>query len=259
MKSIWPAARARTRDRRRFLVAAAATVSVAALTGCAGGAADVLASGSPQAPTEAKTAARTTPTSKWIALPAGQQLPEEDPAPSPRVVQDRLVSLGYLPADAITGVWDARTTHAVQAFQAWEGLSRDGTVGPRTLGALESAGRPTPASNAAARHVEVHRERGVTLLAENGRVVRALHSSSGAGADATPTGSYSVFRKELNSWSVPYEVWLPYASYFNKGIAFHGYADVPTHPASHGCVRLPLAEAPFAYAFMSIGTPVVVY
>jgi lipoprotein-anchoring transpeptidase ErfK/SrfK len=48
-------------------------------------------------------------------------------------------------------------------------------------------------------------------------------------------------------------------SYFNNGIAFHGYADVPAYPASHGCVRLPMAEAPFAYAFMSIGTPVAVH
>jgi lipoprotein-anchoring transpeptidase ErfK/SrfK len=58
---------------------------------------------------------------------------------------------------------------------------------------------------------------------------------------------------------VPYQVWLPYASYFNGGIAFHGYPEVPAHPASHGCVRLPISEAPFAYAFMTIGTRVTVY
>lgn len=58
---------------------------------------------------------------------------------------------------------------------------------------------------------------------------------------------------------MPHKVWLPYASYLNNGIAFHGHADVPTHPASHGCVRLPLVEAPVAYAFMPVGTPVTVY
>lgn len=174
-------------------------------------------------------------------------------------MQKRLASLGYLSADAATGAWDARTAHAVQAFQAWEGLDRDGIVGPQTLAALETATRPAPASSLGDRHVEVHREKGVTLLVESGRVVRALHSSSGGGTYVTPAGSYAVLRKETNSWSVPYKVWLPYASYFNAGIAFHGYPDVPSYPASHGCVRLPLAEAPFAYAFMSVGTPVAVY
>jgi hypothetical protein len=173
-------------------------------------------------------------------------------------VQARLVALGYLPAEAVTNLWDARTEHAVHAFQAWVGIARDGIVGPQTLAALERATRPTPASSLGGRHVEVHRDKGVTLLVENGRVVRALHSSSGGGAYATPAGSYTVFCKELHSWSVPYRVWLPHASYFNNGIAFHGYADVPAYPASHGCVRLPMAEAPFAYAFMSIGTPVAV-
>jgi peptidoglycan hydrolase-like protein with peptidoglycan-binding domain len=57
-------------------------------------------------------------------------------------VQERLAALGYLPPGAVTSVWDARTTHAVHAFQAWEGLARDGIVGPQTLAALEKATRP---------------------------------------------------------------------------------------------------------------------
>ena len=154
---------------------------------------------------------------------------------------------------------NARTSHAVLAFQAWQRLSRDGIVGPQTLATLEIAERPKPTSTLGGRRAEVHREKGVTLLVENGRVVRALHSSSGKRAYETPAGSFRIFRKERNSWSVPYQVWLPYASYFNGGIAFHAYPEVPSHPASHGCVRLPVPEAPFAYSFMSIGTRVTVY
>lgn len=196
-----------------------------------------------------------------IKLPAQPRLVPKGPAPADaRGVQKRLGSLGYLPAKAVTGRWDARTSQAVLAFQAWEGLSRDAVVGPQTLAALERAARPKAArAGDGGRHVEVYRAKGVTLLVEHGKVVRALHSSSGAGRYATPAGSFSVFRKELNSWSVPYQVWLPHASYFNGGIAFHGYRDVPARPASHGCVRLPLPEAPFAYAFMAIGTPVAVF
>jgi hypothetical protein len=198
--------------------------------------------------------------SRPITLPAlPRQVPKGHAPADPRGVQKRLVSLGYLPADAVTGTRNARTSHAVLAFQAWQRLTRDGIVGPQTLAALENAVRPRPASTLGGRRVEVYREKGVTLLIESGKVVRALHSSSGKRRYETPAGSFSIFRKERNSWSVPYQVWLPYASYFNGGIAFHGYSDVPTHPASHGCVRLPDPEAPFAYGFMSIGTRVTVF
>ena len=198
--------------------------------------------------------------SKPITLPAKpRQVPKGHAPADPRGVQRRLGSLGYLPQGSATGTWDSRTSHAVLAFQAWEGLARDAIVGPQTIAALENANRPKPARAGGGRHVEVYREKGVTLLVERGRLVRALHSSSGAGQYATPAGSFSIFRKERNSWSVPYQVWLPYASYFNGGIAFHAYPDVPARPASHGCVRLPVPEAPFAYSFMAIGTPVSVY
>ena len=73
---------------------------------------------------------------------------------------------------------------------------------------------------------------------------------------ATPPGSYSVFRKEARSWSVPFKVWLPWASYFVGGIAFHEYPDVPVTPASHGCVRTPRYDAQWLYNFTPIGTPV---
>ena len=199
--------------------------------------------------------------SRPITLPARpNQVPKGHAPADPRGVQKRLVSLGYLPAHAISGVWNARTSHAVLAFQAWQQLlSRDGIVGPQTLAALENAARPRPMNKLGGRRVEVYREKGVTLLVANGKVVRALHSSSGKRAYETPAGTYTIFRKERNSWSVPYQVWLPYASYFNGGIAFHAYPQVPAHPASHGCVRLPVAEAPFAYTFMALGTRVVVF
>lgn len=198
--------------------------------------------------------------SRPIELPTRPgHVPKGHAPADPGGVQRRLVALGYLPADAVTGAWNVRTSHAVLAFQAWQRLIRDGIVGAQTLAALENATRPRPANVLGGRHVEVYRDKGVTLLVESGKTVRALHSSSGKGSYVTPTGSFAVFRKERNSWSVPYQVWLPYASYFNGGIAFHAYADVPPHPASHGCVRLPVPEAPFAYSFMSVGTRVTVY
>jgi hypothetical protein len=191
------------------------------------------------------------------SVPAG--VPSGSAPADPAGVQRRLASLHYLPADAVTGRWDYRTSQAVMAFQAWQGVGRDGSVGPQTLAALETASAPKPATTGTGKRIEVYRSKGVTLLIDGGEVTLAVHSSSGAGGYETPAGTYSVFRKERNSWSYPYQVWLPYASYFNGGIAFHESADVPAHPASHGCIRLPVPEAAFVYEFAAIGTPVTVY
>jgi lipoprotein-anchoring transpeptidase ErfK/SrfK len=99
-------------------------------------------------------------------------------------------------------------------------------------------------------------DRQLTLAIDNGTVVRTIHVSSGAPGTATPAGSFTVFRKEQRSWSVPFRVWLPWASYFVGGVAFHEYPDVPTEPASHGCVRTPRYDARWLYDFTPIGTPV---
>ena len=84
---------------------------------------------------------------------------------------------------------------------------------------------------------------------------RAIHVSTGA-YGRTPRGRFAVYRKETLSWSVPFSVWMPYASYFHGGFALHAYPSVPTYPASHGCVRVPPVEAPGVYRFAGYGTPV---
>jgi lipoprotein-anchoring transpeptidase ErfK/SrfK len=148
----------------------------------------------------------------------------------------------------------------VLAAQAWYGLGRDGIVGPVTLGALGQGAIPTPAVLSPGRHVEVYRSLGVALLVQDGITLRAVHVSSGRSPGfATPSGTFKVFRKERFSWSVPYKVWLPYASYFHNGVAFHAYPEVPPTPASHGCVRVSYPEATLVYAFAKLGTTVVVY
>jgi lipoprotein-anchoring transpeptidase ErfK/SrfK len=198
-----------------------------------------------------------------FAKPSGGPPPitkaKGSPSSGTTAVQKRLVKLNYLPAGAIDGLNGYRTQQAVMAFQSWEGLTRDGIVGPQTQAALADAKEPKPGKTGAATRIEVYRSKGVALLIQDGKTKRAIHVSAGAPATPTPSGSYSVFRKEKNSWSVPFQQWLPLASYFNAGIAFHEYAQVPSYPASHGCVRVPTPEARFVYGFAKIGTAVVVY
>jgi endonuclease YncB( thermonuclease family)/lipoprotein-anchoring transpeptidase ErfK/SrfK len=173
-------------------------------------------------------------------------------------VQRRLVELGYLPRGAVSGALDYRTQQAVMAFQGWSGLPRAGTVDARTRTRLGAAKRPVPWNRAkGGRRLEVHIDRQVLLLTQNGVTVRAIHVSTGAGG-ATPRGRFSVIRRERHSWSRPFSVTLPYAQYFYGGYAFHEYPSVPGYPASHGCVRLPSPEAPVVWDFATYGTPVTI-
>ncbi len=206
--------------------------------------------------------APTVTTSDYEKPPGGPppaRKPKGDRQAGARQIQQRLAALTYLPKNAVDGVYGYQTQMAVTAFQAWQGLDRDGVAGPLTKAALAKAHRPKPSSNGPSRRIEVYRDKGVTLLVKGGKVVRAIHTSSGGPGTETPSGTYSVFRKELQSWSVPFSTWLPYASYFNQGIAFHEYPDVAPYPVSHGCVRVPAPEAKRVYRFAKLGTTVVVY
>lgn len=177
---------------------------------------------------------------------------------SVRGVQLRLATLGYLEPSGVTGNLDYVTEEALLAFQGWEHLARTGTFTGETQVALFRASRPKPFTHRPGKHVEIHRDLGVLLLVEGNDVVRAIHTSTGI-FGRTPSGTFHVYRKELLSWSQPFHVWMPYASYFVGGIAMHEYPDVPAYPASHGCVRLPAGEATHVYAFVDLGTPVYVF
>jgi hypothetical protein len=170
-------------------------------------------------------------------------------------IQQRLVALGYLPASAVTGYFGPWTRSAVLAFQGWEKLARDGVAGPTTIARLKTAKRPAPGPGTGKR-LDVYLSSQVAFLLDGSRLVRIIKVSTGAPGFATPTGRYEIYRKHPRDWSYPYSVWLPYASYFNGGIAFHESPDVPGYPASHGCVRVPRDDAPIVYSFATLRTPV---
>ena len=168
-------------------------------------------------------------------------------------LQRRLVQLKYLSPTVVNGLLDYRTSQALVAFQAWEGLPRTGEANLATRRRATVAKIPAPRVASQSRRIEVNRFKGVALLIERGQVVRAVHVSTGAGGK-TPRGTFHVFRKERMSWSLPFSVFLPYASYFSGGFAFHEYPNVPAYSASHGCIRIGYPEAPGVYAFAAFGT-----
>lgn len=175
----------------------------------------------------------------------------------PRDTQARLIELGWLPAGSQSGKWDIRTTQALMGFQGWARLPRSGSLDRPTFVKLQEARRPTPRQRRAGIEVDITRQIAL-LVGSDGVVRRAFHVSTGKTGN-TPRGTYTVYRRERMSWSVPFSSWMPYALYFTGGFALHEYPDVPHYPASHGCVRMPAHEAPGAYRFAGIGTAVRVY
>jgi hypothetical protein len=180
------------------------------------------------------------------------------PAMSTRTLQERLAILGYLPGTGIDGQFGPQTRNAVIAFQKWERLRRDGIPGPQTRAALAVARAPTPLTRGAGTRVEVLLDRQLALVVRSGRVLRALHVSTGAKGYRTPTGTFSILRKSRWSWSREYKSWLPFAAYFVRGVAFHASARVPVRPASHGCVRAPTSDAKWLYRTLRVGDRVSV-
>ena len=176
-------------------------------------------------------------------------------------VQRCLAALGYLPPHgAVSGVDDYRTQQALMAFQAWNGLSRDGVDGRKTRAKLEVATRPRPRRESASGHyAEVFRSLGVLLCVNNGKLVRVVHCSTGRPSLPTPAGHFSIFLKATAWWSTKYLDWMPFASFFSGGDAIHGFPDVPAYPASHGCVRISMPEAPWVYTFLYYGASVFVF
>jgi lipoprotein-anchoring transpeptidase ErfK/SrfK len=172
-----------------------------------------------------------------------------------RDVQQLLADLGFMATTGVTGTPGDETSVAVLAFQKWSGLSRTGGLDAKTATAIAHATRPQPALRRPGKRVEILLDRQVALAIVDNRVERVFHISSGSDG-RTPSGQFRVYRKERLSWSVPFSTWMPFASYFVGGIAFHAYPSVPAYAASHGCVRMMARDAPLMYAFATYGTPV---
>jgi len=173
-------------------------------------------------------------------------------------VEQRLSDLSYRPG-AIDGVFDSRTRAAVIAFQKWEGMTRDGVVSSAVLNRLQTASRPKPSRSGATNPwIEVNKTKQVLLYCKNGAVVWTLPVSTGSASVGivTPSGTFSVVRKtlETNPRYLPLYI-LPSPSV----LAIHGYPNVPTYPASHGCIRTCLWDEDALYPLIPVGTKVYVY
>jgi lipoprotein-anchoring transpeptidase ErfK/SrfK len=178
-----------------------------------------------------------------------------------------LSDLGYW-TGPVDGRLDTASRHALVAFQKVEGRTATGRVTAEELEALRSARRPAPLEGGYA-HIEVDLTRQVLFVIDgSGNVSKVLPISSGNGEEftsegwtrraITPTGRFKVHRQVDGARKSPLGL-LYYPNYFLSGIAIHGAPSVPSFPASHGCVRIPMFAAKPLLEMTTVGTVVIVH
>lgn len=181
--------------------------------------------------------------------------------------EQRLWDLGYW-AGPVDGKFNSDSRHALIAFQKVESRRRTGKLTLDELIALRAATRPRP-QHAQYPHVEIDLERQVLfVIDETGEITRILPVSTGNGERymdhgqmhraRTPTGTFQVLRK-INGWRLSSLGPMYYPNYIVNGIAIHGSSSIPTRPASHGCIRVPMFAAKELSSLLPIGIEVLIY
>jgi hypothetical protein len=83
--------------------------------------------------------------------------------------------------------------------------------------------------------------------------------STGKEGHATPNGAFAAGEKSRMHHSGLYNnAPMPYSVDIGGGNFIHGFTSVPAHPASHGCIRLPMEQAKQFFDWVQPGTPVIV-
>ncbi|MFC7589837.1 L,D-transpeptidase [Nonomuraea antimicrobica] len=119
----------------------------------------------------------------------------------------------------------------------------------------------------AADRVEISLREQLLTVYRKRRPVLYSHISTGAevryceggrcGTAITPVGDFRV-QSRAPGWTTGRLGSMFNSLYFTGAIAMHGSTKVPLHPASHGCVRLPLETSKRLYEIVKVGEPVYV-
>ncbi|GAC1315768.1 MAG: hypothetical protein NVSMB25_00220 [Thermoleophilaceae bacterium] len=171
-----------------------------------------------------------------------------------RLLQRALAGLGYVTSRG--GRYDSATARAVLAFRKVNRMGLRTTADTRIFAMLfRGQGGFRLRYPGGGRHVEFDFSRQVLVLADHGRAERIYHASSGKPSTPTVFGTYSFYTQEPGT----NRKGMFDSSYFTGGYAIHGYPAVPAYPASHGCIRIPLADAVSVYNSIRLGEHIFVY
>jgi len=175
--------------------------------------------------------------------------------PGVLLLQGELARLRY--AVPVSGRFDQATGRAVLAFRKVVGLERIESANAGVFQRLRhGAGRFRVRFPHDGKHVEADLSKQVLVEVDRGGRMRRIYTMS-SGKPSTPTvlGRFRVYSKSPGTNSEG----MVDSNYFIRGYAIHGYAEVPSYAASHGCLRIPIPDAPAVFAWVQVGYPVDVY
>ena len=232
-------------------------------------------------------AAAIIPVTPGPTVAFGKQLKYESKGEAVKQVQRRLTELGYYEGN-ISGNFLGHTRNAVKAFQKQNALEADGVIGEITWNTLfndpavraaDDAPKPTPAPTPIPYAITVDVRNQVTTvygLDENGeytQIVRQMLCSTGTKYFPSDIGQFTLSGRTARWCYFP--EWGSHAQYWtkiNSSIAFHSviYNTVDTMDlavssyknlgsrASHGCIRLTVADARWIYKNCGQGVVVTI-
>jgi hypothetical protein len=174
---------------------------------------------------------------------------------SVRLLQSELNALHYVvPLD---GIFDEGTGRALVAYRKMTNMDRVAFAGTSVFDRIAHGGGSFyvrfPQDG---RHVEANLTRQVLAEIEPGGHVRSIYTMS-SGKPETPTviGHFPVYEKTSGENAKG----MVDSNYFIRGYAIHGYHEVPTYAASHGCLRIPIPDASAVFGWLQIGNSVDVF
>jgi peptidoglycan hydrolase-like protein with peptidoglycan-binding domain len=184
-------------------------------------------------------------------------------------LQKRLAEL-HFDAGVPDGSFGLATMYAVEGFQNLAGMRADGKVGPQVAAALAHPPAVTPlVPGGEPTRVEVDKSRQLLFLWINNDLRLITHVSTGSGKTycvkgdcnnkaITPDGAFR-FMWRYSGWRESRLGKLYNPVYFTgSGVAVHGAPSVPTYPASHGCVRIPMHISEYFPSLVKRGDAVYV-
>lgn len=201
-----------------------------------------------------------------------------------RALQTRLRELAFDPGP-VDGLFGPATERAVWAFEKFiEDVALEevtGTVDPDRWDRMNEPISIRPRRQNVGTHVEVLLPKQVAVVYRDDVALLVTHVSSGTGEEwcatvlvdeddgtqseqaicgvaTTPGGVFHVERR-IEGWRNSKLGRLYNPLYFNYGIAIHGASNVPSVPASRGCVRVPMHIAEYLPDVIANGDLVYVF
>lgn len=100
-----------------------------------------------------------------------------------------------------------------------------------------------------------------TLTAYEGeKVVLQSRVSTGKPGKRTPSGNFTAgVKQRIHLSRLYHNAPMPWSVQVNGNYFIHGFGSVPNHPASHGCIRMPMGgdnPAKRFFEWVEAGTPV---